>query len=57
MPAYKTIVLELLQDRPALHKQLAISLRACHLDWVRAIERAEIRRLSIHICMVRSLAK
>ncbi|HUY91925.1 MAG TPA: hypothetical protein VMV10_24505 [Pirellulales bacterium] len=47
MPAYKTIVLELLRDRPALHEQLrangtllqsmeqlAIALRACHLDWM-----------------------
>ena len=47
MPAYKTIVLELLQDRPALHEplrangtllqsmeQLAIALRACHLGWM-----------------------
>ena len=47
MPACKTIVLELLQDRPALHEQLcasgtmlqsmqqlAIALRSCHLDWM-----------------------
>ena len=47
MPAYKTIVLELLQDRPALHEQLrasgtlmesmeqlAMALRACHLEWM-----------------------
>ena len=46
MAAYKTIVLELLQDRPVLHEQLrasgtllqsmeqlAIALRACHLGW------------------------
>ncbi|HWB10529.1 MAG TPA: hypothetical protein VG826_14970 [Pirellulales bacterium] len=45
MPAYKTIVLELLQDRPALHEQLrangtllqsmeqlAVAFRACHLE-------------------------
>jgi hypothetical protein len=45
MPAYKTIVLELLQDRPALHEQLrvsgtllqsmeqlAVAFRACHLN-------------------------
>lgn len=45
MPAYKTIVLELLQDRPALYEQLranttlmesmeqlAVAFRACHLQ-------------------------
>jgi len=45
MPAYKTIVLELLQDRPALYEQLrssgtllqsmeqlAVAFRACHLE-------------------------
>ncbi|HVX13836.1 MAG TPA: hypothetical protein VHC22_21820 [Pirellulales bacterium] len=47
MPAYKTIVLELLKDRPTLHEQLrqsgtllesmtqlATALRSCHLGWV-----------------------
>lgn len=45
MPAYKTIVLELLQDRPTMHErlrasgtllesmqQLAVAFRACHLN-------------------------
>ena len=44
MPAYKTIVLELLKDRPMLHEQLrgghaastmeqlAVAFRACHLN-------------------------
>ncbi|HVX09893.1 MAG TPA: hypothetical protein VHC22_01710 [Pirellulales bacterium] len=54
MPAYKTIVLELLWDRPALHEQLrasgtlqasmeqlAVAFRACHLD--RMKELAESR--------------
>ncbi|HVX13082.1 MAG TPA: hypothetical protein VHC22_18000 [Pirellulales bacterium] len=47
MPAYKTIVLELLRDRPTLHEQLrqngtllqsmeqlAVALRSCHLGWI-----------------------
>lgn len=50
MPAYKTIVLELLQDRPALHEQLrvngtlmesmeqlAMAFRSCHLGWMRKL--------------------
>lgn len=50
MPAYKTIVLELLRDRPALHEQLrasgtllasmeqlAVAFRACHLDRMKAL--------------------
>lgn len=54
MPAYKTIVLELLRDRPALHEQLrasgtlqasmeqlAVAFRACHLE--RLKELAESR--------------
>lgn len=54
MPAYKTIVLELLRGRPALHEQLrasgtlqasmeqlAIAFRACHLE--RMKELAESR--------------
>ena len=54
MPAYKTIVLELLRDRPALHEQLrasgtlqasmeqlAVAFRACHLE--RMKELAESR--------------
>lgn len=47
MPAYKTIVLELLKDRPTLHEQLrrsdtlmesmeqlAMALRSCHIGWM-----------------------
>lgn len=47
MPAYKTIVLELLQDRPTLHEQLrasgtllasmeqlAVALKTCHQGWM-----------------------
>jgi hypothetical protein len=54
MPAYKTIVLELLRDRPSLHEQLrasgtlqasmqqlAVAFRACHLE--RMKELAESR--------------
>ena len=50
MPAYKTIVLELLKDRPALHEQLrasgtllesmeqlAVAFRSCHLGWMRKL--------------------
>lgn len=57
MPAYKTIVLELLRDRPALHEQLrvsgtlqasmeqlAVAFRACHLEHLK--ELAESRQAS-----------
>ncbi|HVX12070.1 MAG TPA: hypothetical protein VHC22_12890 [Pirellulales bacterium] len=50
MPAYKTIALELLKDRPALHErlrvsgtllatieQLALAFRACHLNRMKAL--------------------
>lgn len=50
MPAYKTIVLELLRDRPALHEQLrasgtllasmeqlAVAFRACHLEHLKEL--------------------
>ncbi|HVX56726.1 MAG TPA: hypothetical protein VHA37_03260 [Candidatus Saccharimonadales bacterium] len=53
MPAYKTIVLELLQDRPMLHEQLrangtlvesmeqlAVAFRACHLQRMKELEAA-----------------
>jgi hypothetical protein len=53
MPAYKTIVLELLRDRPILHErlrsegtllqsmeQLAVAFRACHLNQVRELAEA-----------------
>jgi hypothetical protein len=53
MPAYKTIVLELLRDRPALHEQLrvngtllptmeqlAVAFRACHLNRMKALGEA-----------------
>lgn len=53
MPAYKTIVLELLQDRPALHEQLrangtlmesmeqlAVAFRACHLQRMKELQAA-----------------
>ena len=52
MPAYKTIVHELLKDRPALHErlraegtllptmeQLAMAFRACHLNWSKELEK------------------
>lgn len=50
MPPYKTIVLELLRDRPSLHErlrldgtlfptvnQLAMAFRACHLEQMRQL--------------------
>jgi hypothetical protein len=53
MPAYKTIVLELLKDRPALHEQLrlsgtllptmeqlAVAFRACHLNRMKELAEA-----------------
>jgi hypothetical protein len=53
MPPYKTIVLELLQDRPILHEQLrqsrtmleslnhlAMALRACHNYWMNQLAAA-----------------
>jgi hypothetical protein len=53
MPAYKTIVMELLQDRPALHErlrvegtllqsmeQLAVAFRACHLERMKELSEA-----------------
>ncbi|HVX12068.1 MAG TPA: hypothetical protein VHC22_12880 [Pirellulales bacterium] len=53
MPAYKTIVLELLKDRPTLHEQLrlsgtllskvnqlAVAFRACHLNRIREMAAA-----------------
>jgi hypothetical protein len=53
MPAYKTIVLELLRDRPMLHEQLrasgtllptmeqlAVAFRACHLNRIRELAEA-----------------
>ena len=53
MPAYKTIVLELVQDRPALHEQLrvngtlmesmeqlAVAFRSCHLQRMKELAAA-----------------
>lgn len=53
MPAYKTIVFELLRDRPALHErlrasgtllqsmeQLAVAFRACHLSRMQQVTEA-----------------
>jgi hypothetical protein len=53
MPAYKTIVLELLKDRPVLHEQLrvsgtllptmeqlAVAFRACHLNRMKELAEA-----------------
>lgn len=54
MPAYKTIVLELLRDRPMLHEQLrlndtllptmeqlAVAFRACHLSRMRELAKTQ----------------
>ena len=56
MPAYKTTVLELLQDRPMLHEQLrangtllesmeqlAVAFRACHLQRMKELAAARPR--------------
>lgn len=53
MPAYKTIVYEMLQDRPILHErlrangtllptmeQLAVAFRACHLNRIKELAEA-----------------
>jgi len=53
MPPYKTIVLELLRDRPTLHEQLrinrtmlesmnnlAMALKSCHQSWLNQLAEA-----------------
>ena len=59
MPAYKTIVLELLRDRPTLHEQLrasrtmleslnnlAMALRTCHHAWMNQLAETKPGRAS-----------